>query len=359
MGNTDYPVNSPLAVKRWSNELMKEALKETFLLQFAGTDSNSLVQIKTELNKDAGDRVTFGIRHQLSGGGVQGDNTLEGNEEALETYTQNVIIDQLRHAVRSGGKMSEQRVPFSVREEAKDGLKDWWSDRLDLWWINQITGNSGQSDIRYTGMQAVTAPDAQHMVFAGGQDSEASLSASAVDLGVTNPHRFSLTLVDKAVERAKLAKNALRPVKIGNDKFYVAFIHTSQVSALRTNTAAGQWLDIQKAAMALSNATKSPIFDGSLGVHNKVILHESTRIPRLTAADGNARILRAVLCGAQSACLGFGRGYGKNTFSWKEELFDYENQLGVAAGCIGGLIKTRFNGSDFATVTMSSYELSA
>lgn len=359
MATTDYPVNSPLAVKRWSAELMKEALKETMLLQFAGTDTNSLIQIKTEVNKDAGDRITFGLRQQLTGGGVQGDNTLEGNEEALETYTQNVFVDQLRHAVRSGGKMSEQRVPFSVRNEARDGLQDWWADRMDFWLFNQLTGNTGQSDIRYTGMQATVAPDAAHMVFAGGQDSEASLSASAVDLGVTNPHRFSLTMVDKAVERAKLAKNALRPIRINRDKFYVAFIHPSQVSAMRTNTAAGQWLDIQKAAMALSNATGSPIFTGALGVHNKTVLHESTRIPRFNATDGNARILRGVLCGAQSACMAFGRAYGKNTFSWKEELFDYENQLGVAAGCIGGVVKSRFNGSDFGTITMSSYEFSA
>lgn len=349
MATTDYPVNSPLAVKHWAPELMKEALKETFLLQFAGTSSNSLIQIKTEVNKDAGDRIRFGLRMQLSGGGIQGDGTLEGNEEALETYTQDVFIDQLRHAVRSAGKMSEQRVPFSVRSEAKDGLADWWSDRLDFWFINQITGNSGQSDVRYTGMQTVTAPDAGHMVFSGVATAESSLSASTAD-------RFNLTVIDRAVERAKLAKNVLRPIKIGNEKYWVAFIHPLQVTALRTNTNTGQWLDIQKAAMAGSRASESPIFTGALGVYNKVILHESTRIPLL---QSTVQVARGVLCGAQAGCLAFGRGYGKNTFSWKEELFDYENQLGVGAGCIGGLIKTRFNGSDFATVTMSSYEVSA
>ena len=39
----------------------------------------------------------------------------------------------------------------------------------------------------------------------------------------------------------------------------------------------------------------------------------------------------------------------------REELFDYENQLGVSAGLIWGLKKTTFNGSDFATVVLSSY----
>lgn len=39
----------------------------------------------------------------------------------------------------------------------------------------------------------------------------------------------------------------------------------------------------------------------------------------------------------------------------REELFDYENQLGVSAGLIWGLKKTTFNGADFATVVLSSY----
>ena len=69
----------------------------------------------------------------LTGDGIEGDGTLEGNKEALTTYTDDVVINQLRHAVRSGGKMSEQRIPFSVREEARLGLQDWWRDRFDTW----------------------------------------------------------------------------------------------------------------------------------------------------------------------------------------------------------------------------------
>lgn len=353
MAGTDYPVNSPLAVKRWSNELMKEALKKTFALQFMGTDSNALIQIKTELNKGPGDRLTFGLRQQLGGAGVQGDNTLEGNEEALVTYSQNVTIDQLRHAVRSSGKMSEQRVPFTVRDEARDGLADWWSERIDRWFFNQITGNSGQADQRFTGLQAATSPDSGHMVFPGSETAEASLSA-------TTSNRFSLALIDKAVEKGKLAVNYLRPVRVGSNDYLVAFLHPYQVTSLRQSLSGStQWSDIQKAAMQGGEITDNPIFTGALGLYNGVILHESVRVPTGLTGDANTGVTRAVLCGAQAACLAFGRGYGKNTFSWKEELFDYENQLGVAAGCIGGLVKTRFNGSDFATVTMSTYEVAS
>lgn len=344
MAATDYPVSSPLAVKRWSSELMKETLKKTFALQFMGEGSNNILQIKTEVSKDAGDRITFGLRQQLTGAGVQGDGTLEGNEEALVTYSQNVTIDQLRHAVRSGGKMSEQRVPFSVRDEARDGLSDWWSDRIDAWMMNQLAGNTGVSDVRYTGMQATTAFDGDHVVYAGtgSTSTEAAISNSTDQL-------FTLTLIDKAVEKAKIATNQMRKVTVGNKDYYVMFLHPYQVTDLRTSTATGQWLDIQKAAMTGGRVDDNPIFTGALGVYNGVILFESIRVPSVVA---NTR--RAILCGAQAAVMAFGRNYGKNTFSWKEELFDYENQLGVSGGCIGGLVKTRFNGSDFASVVVTT-----
>jgi len=132
---------------------MQEALKQTYASKFMGKGSDSLIQIKDDTQKSAGDRITCGLRMQLTGAGVQGDGTLEGNEEALTTYSDNVFIDQLRHAVRSGGKMSEQRVPFSVREEARVGLQDWWSDRIDTWvlrlgtaiqqWVGNNSVNSG------------------------------------------------------------------------------------------------------------------------------------------------------------------------------------------------------------------------
>lgn len=362
MAATDYPVNSPLAVKRWGEGLMKEALKKTYALQFMGTDSNALIQIKTELNKGPGDRLTFGLRQQLTGAGVSGDGDLEGNEEALVTYSQNLTIDQLRHAVRSAGKMSEQRVPFTIRDEARDGLADWWSERIDRWFFNQITGNTVQADTRFTGMQATTAPDSGHAVYANIGPTVASAIAATAEasLSATTVARFHLGLIDRAVEKGKLAVNRLRPVRTEGGDYLVAFLHPFQVTSLRQSTASSQWSDIQKAAMQGGNISENPIFTGALGIYNNVVLQESVRVPLVAGATvGVTDVARAVLCGAQAAVMGFGRGYGKNTFSWKEELFDYENQLGVAAGCIGGLVKTRLNGSDFAVVTMSSYEIAS
>jgi N4-gp56 family major capsid protein len=352
--DTNYGLNHPLAIKKWTNELMVEALKKTFVLQFMGKGTESLLTIKTDLTtSDGGDRIRVGIRSQLRGDGVAGDNTLEGNEEPLETFYQDVLIDQLRHAGRSAGKMSEQRVPFSVRNEIKDGLADWWSDRIDSWFFNQITGNTAQTDLRYVGFNAAVLPDADHVSYGNsGVTGTAIETVEAGSISNTTVCKMNLTFIDTAVEKAKLAKNALRPIKVGGKSHYVMFLHPYQVTSLRTNTATGQWQDIQKSVVQGGAQTDNPIFTGALGMYNNVVLHESTRVP---AARTNASVRRAVLCGAQSASIAFGRGYGKNTFTWVEELFDYKNKLGVAAGCQAGMIKTRFDGSDYGTIVCPTW----
>jgi N4-gp56 family major capsid protein len=357
MAATEYGVNHPLAVKHWEPELMKEALKRTHALQFMGKGKDTICTIKTDLTtSDGGDRIRVGIRSQLQGGGIKGDNTLEGNEESLETFYQDVVIDQLRHAVRSRGKMSEQRVPFSVREEAKDGLADWWSDRIDTWFFNQLTGNTGETDDRYFGFNTPVAPDLDHVTFGNSGVLGATLAGGEGSLSNTTIAKMNLTYIDTAVEKAKLAKNALRPIKINGKSHYVMFLHPYQVTSLRTNTASGQWQDIQKSALSGNGSSENPIFTGALGMYNNVVLHESTRIP---ASPNNSSVRRAVLCGAQALAIAFGRGYGKNVFKWKEELFDYDNQLGVAAGCQAGLIKTRFDSSDYGTIVCPTYAVAS
>lgn len=242
--------------------------------------------------------------------------------------------------------MSEQRVPFSVRDEAKDGLTDWWSDRWDTWFFNQIAGNTGEARAKYYGFNAPVAPDADHVTYASsGSTSDVSISNSTVS-------QFSLKWIDTAVEKAKLAKNALRPLNVGGRKKYVAFIHPYQVTALRTAAGDSQWRDIQLAAIQGGKISDNPIYTGAIGEYNNVVLHESTRVP---VSPTNASVRRAVLCGAQAACVAFGRKYSKNTFTWVEELFDYKNKLGVAAGCQAGMVKTRFDNSDYGTVVMPTW----
>lgn len=350
MAATTFATGDPLAVKLWSKKIAVEALKQTWAYKFMGRDDNSVIQIFDDTQKGPGDRIRVPLRRLLTANGVAGDATLEGNEERINYYYDDVFINQLRHAVREGGKFTRQLVPFDIREHARLSLQDWWADRVDTWFFNQICGNAGQTDLRYTGNQTAVAADSQHNIYAGGATTDQSLSNSA-------SYKFTLTLLDVAVEKAKTLEVPIRPIMIGGEEKYVAFLHHNQVTDLRTNTNTGQWFDIQKAAMQGGNVSKNPIYTGALGEYNGVILHASNRIPAFSAgnalsADGG-RI--AVFCGAQAVGMAFGRENGPERFNWVEDYFDYENQFGVAAGCIAGMKKLIFNGSDFATLTMRTW----
>ncbi len=365
MAQTTFGVNHPLSNKVWAKELAHEAIRKTFFNRFMGEsgDKSSLIMRKDDLKKSAGDQITCGLRVQLQGDGVQGDATLEGNEEALTFYDDSIVINQLRHATRTKGKMTEQRVPYNLRAESKDALSDWWADRMDTSLANQLCGNTAQSDTRFTGNNAAIAPSTNRVIRAGNQSDDQSLTSSDT---------FTLDLIDIARERAETFKIAddtgpvMRPLKYQGGDYYVMFLHDYQVTSLRTNTASGQWQDIQKQAMSGGDVRNNPIFTGALGIYNGVVLHKWNRITQGVNSSTGAAVAstrRAVFCGAQAACVAFGGDSGPSSFDWSEEMFDYGNQLGVKAGSIYGIKKSKYipsddsstNAEDFGTLVVSTY----
>ena len=371
MASTQYGTNHGLAVKAWAKKLWVEALKETRYAQFKGsTGQDSLISLKSETSKEAGDRVTQGLRMQLTGAGVAGDGTLEGNEEALVTYNDAVVIDQLRHAVRSSGKMSEQRVTFDHRMEAKDGLRDWWSDRMDTWLFNQLCGaaatgayqtqaNGTQStslNSVYSGMQVALSPDANH-IFSSSNDVDNTTEAS---LSLTTTFALKFADIDRAVARAKTGTPMLRPLKVNGDTRYVCFISPLSTKQLRTNTSTGNWQDIQKNMLQGGRIGDNPIITGMLGTYNNTILVEDQRVPHVSnAVTSSTSYRRNVFCGAQAAIMAVGMNHSDAKMTWHEETFDHGNQLAVSSALIAGLKKAQFpidgTARDFGTIVISSF----
>ena len=109
MGQTVIPFGDPKAQKKWSGQLFVEATKLSYFDRFEGTSDNVVIQRKTELESDAGDTISFDLSVRLRGKPTSGDNRLKGREEQLRFFTDQVIIDQLRHSVSAGGKMSRKR----------------------------------------------------------------------------------------------------------------------------------------------------------------------------------------------------------------------------------------------------------
>lgn len=358
MSVTTYGVNDPLAVKIWSKRMDVEALKETTAYEFMGEGKTSLCQIMTEPTKGDGDSVRWGIRMLAQGDGTTENETQEGNEESLTRYYDTMVINELGHAhrVRSEGTIDVQRVPYNLREECYDSLKDWNADRIDTWFFNQLAGNTAEARTKYTGFNAPIAVSSSRVFRGGAVANDQSLAGTA--------QQFTLSLIDKAVNRAKTTSPMLRPIKgLGKEIDYVCFIHPDQTLAMRADTTtAGNWFDLQGKRLQGGETAANGLYTGALGVYNRTLIVENNRVPQginsgTGAAVANTR--RAVFCGAQALGAAFGKDGGKNKFKWTEETFDYDRELGVRSSFIGGIKKTVYNSVDYGTIVLASYAIPA
>lgn len=340
----------------WGTKLFEDVVGKTFWGRFSGTSSSSLIQTRTETSKGAGDRVTVGLRMLGSGAGVQGADTLEGNEEDLTLYNFNLFIDNLRHAFRTEAEISEQRVPWSIREECRSALSDWWIERLEISMANQLVGNTGEADTRKTGNQATTAPTSAggitRILIGAGHGGEASLTAST-----TNIIKFSD--LDKCVAYAQVQTPRIRPIRADGKEMFVAFLHPYAIYQLRQNdTGTAGFYDVYKAVLQGGKVSDNPIINGADFVYNNIAVHSWTYLPTIAgspATGAKADFRRGVFCGAQAAVVAYGQKYSAGKMKWVEEYFDYEGKFGVAAGLIYGIKKSVFNSIDYGTIALSGY----
>lgn len=347
-------VNDALTVKLWSQRMDVEALKETTAYEFMGEGAGSLCQIMTETKKGAGDRIRWGIRMLATGAGTTENETQEGNEEGLTRYYDELLINELGHAhrVRNEGTIDRQRVPYDMREECYDSLKDWNADRIDTWFFNQLAGNTVETNGKFLGFNAAIAPSSTR-VFRGGAVANDQSMAS-------DTQKFTLSLIDKAVNRAKTASPMIRPIKgLGKDVDYVCFIHPDQTLSLRADTAtAGNWFDLQGKRLQGGEKDNNGLYTGMLGIYNRTLIVENYRVPQGINSGTNVAVAntrRAIFCGAQASSLAFGKNNAKNKFKWTEDLFDYDRELGVRSSFIAGMKKTVYNSVDYGTIVLGSY----
>ncbi len=355
MAITAFGTNDSQTVKIWSQLTFREAMKATLFHKFLGSGKKSIIQRLTELENSSGDQIKFDLLMQMGNTGITGDNRMRGNEEQLTYYQDTVVIDQLRnaHAFRT---MSQQRTLHDLRMDAKMNLADWFADKYDTYMFNCLCGNTSQ-----THGQATTAPDDEHFIVAGDVTKSAVIATDEASLGSND--QIQLADMDFAKEKAKTISPLIRPVIIDGAEYFVVVLHPYSVTDIRldvANSAYTSWPDIQM--YANKRGLKNPIFDGSLGVYNGMIMYESTRI---YSPVSNVR--RNLFLGAQAGVFAVGNAYSKlaqnamgsgNLMSWFEDSDDYGNENGIAVGSIFGMNKASFNSKDYGVIAMSCYAAS-
>lgn len=325
-----------VTAEQWSNEVFSEYLAQNPFFNFMGTTSHSIVQVKEELTKAPGDAVTIQLRAKLSGAGVSGNTVLKGAEEDLVFYDQRLTVDTLRHAVMLRGEMSEKRVAFDLRNQAREALVDWASDKMRKDIITALTNTAiGRDRTRYLYGATDTNWNATH-------------ATALANVDATND-KLTTAAISKAKRKALLeGARKVRPfqLKDGNklEEVYVLFAHPYAVRDLLTDT------DFK----ALNTYIPTTFGDSVLvhgqrykGMWDGVMIFE-TEMPVLSGVGTSAiNVAHNVLCGAQACAV----AWGKRT-NYKEDADDYGHQNGFAIDEIRGISKLVFNSVDHGVVNV-------
>src|SRR3990172_9084734 len=113
-----------LTPQQWDSDFFRDYVRMSRYKRYMGTDEASIFQLKDDLTKKKGDRVTFALVNELTGAGVTGNATLKGNEERLNSPSHALIVDVLRHAVAVDDWERQQSV-IDLRNACKVQLREW------------------------------------------------------------------------------------------------------------------------------------------------------------------------------------------------------------------------------------------
>jgi len=354
----------------WSKELLDDVMRDvTNVMGFAGEDENNVIQIKRELMKEKGDTQTFGLVARLSGDGVTGDDELEGNEEAMTSFSEQVSIDQIRNAVRLKGKLDAQKVIYDQIAQARSNLRVWMKEYIVRQMFFKLGGVTNTTLVdtagNTIGVRAAWSntpdfiPDADTADGLGNRYLRAARSGAGDGTdNLVAGDTMTLDEVTNVATLAKLAQPQIQPIERDGDSFYVMFLHPYQARDIRKSS---DWKTAQQDAQR--RGEKNPVFRGALGFWSNVLLLENEFVPWLdvseagnsfrgaaTGTDAAVDMARALLCGRQAVLY----AEASNPEALVVEQFDYKNKDGVAGSFIGGLQKAMFNSKEFGVIALDT-----
>lgn len=350
----DTTVSSDNRVQQWADDEFYEYVRMNPFKPLMGKGENSPIQVKEELTKDAGDRITISLVTRLTGSGVTGDNTLEGNEEALGNYGHRITVDQLRHGVVVG-EHEKIKTKIDLLNAARVMLRLWNMEQLrDLFIARMfspvtdgLTTYAAATEAQKDAWEAAQNPTtANQRVLFGAAKSNSSGDHSAgltnVDGTADDLHQDIVRLIKRL---AQAADPHIRPImtegaNAGRERF-VLLAGSLPFRDLQSNFESV----VQDAGV---RGERNHIFaDGDLKIGN-VIVKEVPEMDRTPAnggcllenvgAGGTVEVEPIFLLGAQALGLAWAQ-----RMQIKTDDFDYKNKRGVACAEIRGCEKLMMN----------------
>lgn len=371
MSRTIVGLNDPKAIKKQSAFLAVDTAVKSYwdaTMTGVGEQAHMPVQMLTDLSKQRGDSISFDLVMQLRQMYTEGDETMAGNEEEARFYSDSLLVNQMRHGMNSGGKMSQQRTLHDLQKVGRQKVSDYIArvkDELHFVYASGARGvntdyilPSGFTSFAGNALAPVnSATDPEHIMWGG------AATSSATILGTSQ--QFDVDLLNRMYARANTIGGgtqsipSLEPCKIGGEDHYVVLMHVYQDYALRNQTGVGGWADVQK-TLVMKAGTDSPLYNGSQGVWNGMILKKHRKVVRFSNYGGGAvTAARALVLGRQALVCAYA-GEGSDTkYQFWEDTEDRGNIYVAGFESIFGVKKTQFTidgvARDFGVIAADTY----
>lgn len=328
-----------LSPQQWDDEYFQEFIRQNRYRRYMGKSETAMIQVKEDLTRKPGDKVTFAAARKLRGAGVTGETQLEGREDVIDTRGFTVQVDYLRNAVIVT-KKQEQLSAIRVREMARPLLKSWSNERFRDDLISAFMSVDGVNWFLASAVQKNTwLQNNADRVLVGGRIANASSGNMATALLTLNASDGRLTpeLISLAKRRAELAQPALQPIMTkgedGEEEGWVLFAPSLAFRDLSQNPTM-----IAALKDARERGVKNPLFAGGDLIWDGVIIKKDSNIPTLgPVGAGGVEVAMSYMCGAQA----IGLAWAQRPIT-VDEMRDYKFRHGVAIEEMRGIEKLRF-----------------
>lgn len=333
----DTSAATGLTVQQWDDKFFTEYFQENRFKSEMGKSENNIIQIKEDLTKKKGDSITFALVNRLTGAGVTGSSTLEGNEEALDSRSHKLTVSKRRNAVRVSDS-EEQFSAIPLRNAGRGALMDWAQentrDRIigvlgDINGVAYGTASEVQKD-------AWLVDNADRVLFGAAKSNNASNDHSASLANIDNTADKLTTSAASLMKRIALsASPKIRPLRSTSSgrRFFCVYVPSLVFRDLKTDT-------------TITNAQRDvglrmqneKLFKGGDIEWDGMIFKEIDDIGVLSGVGaGSIDVAPVYFCGAQA--VGYGIAKRWNTVT---EEFDYGDKHGVAVQEFGNFEKLTF-----------------
>lgn len=367
MAQTDTGAITAMQKKEWELKAWKAGRDASFffstgLMGSGDSDSNKPIHYVKELTKTSrGDKCVMHLIPDIPATAVAGDARLKGKERAFTASTQEIVLDQVRNAIRSAGKMSEQKTVIRFRETAKDQLGNWGGQIMDDMAFLCTAGRSfsfnTDGSARIPGDEVpslafaagVTAPSTNRKFFAGGVASEAALTTS---------EKMTWSFIVSAVAFAK--RKRIKPIRYQGRAKYAIVLSTEAARDLKKDP--DYMTNVGRAG---GQGKANPLFNGHFADIDDAVLFDHNKVRNtLGAASGSKFGAAGTVDGAQSLLLGaqamaFSRIGNPEYVEDKDD--DYGNQANIGMVMQLGYLKPVYQSiydnnanEDFSVISLFS-----